>query len=113
MRLEEDLGQCWYDKEIQREQIQERDQKYELLLQDFKKLGLENARLKKELKGKVGNPNKRIKLDDDSQKKTKELQKEVEFRKKQIYLVKIVEASSKWKRSTLLTQRNKSKKMDN
>ena len=73
MRLQEDLGQCRYDMEIQRDHIQEMDQKYELLLEDFKKLSLENARLKKELKGKADNPNKRIKLDDDSQKKTKKL----------------------------------------
>ena len=54
MRLQKDLGQCCYDMEIQRNQIRNSDQKYELLLEDFKKLGLENARLKKGLKGKAG-----------------------------------------------------------
>ena len=71
IRLQEDLGQCHYDMEIQKDQIQGKDQKYELLLYDFKKLGLENVKLKKELKGKAGNPSKRIKLEDD--KKTNEL----------------------------------------
>ena len=36
MRLQEDMGQCRYDMEIQRDHIQEMDQKYELLLEDFK-----------------------------------------------------------------------------
>ena len=46
------------------------DQNYELLLEDFKKLGLENVRLKKRPRGKVDNPIKRIKIEED--KKTKE-----------------------------------------
>ena len=55
--------------EIQKYHIQERDQKYRLLLQNFKKLGLKNTRLKKGFKGKVGNPNKRIKLEEDKKNK--------------------------------------------
>ena len=57
--------------EIQKDQIRERDQKYELLLEDFKIMDLENARLKKGPKGIACNPNKRIKNEED--KKTKEL----------------------------------------
>ena len=75
MRFQEDLRQRRYDMEIQRDHIQKRDQKYELLLQDFKELGLENARLKKESKDKKCNLNKRIKLEED--KKPKRIFKEV------------------------------------
>ena len=39
--------------EIQRDEIRERDQKYELLLKDFKKLGLENWKLKKDQKARL------------------------------------------------------------
>ena len=45
--------------------------KYDLLLEDFKKLGVENEKLKKELKGKASNPTKKMKIEED--KKTKEL----------------------------------------
>ena len=50
----------------------------ELLLQDFKKLGLKNKRLEDELKGRKGNPSKRIKLREapkESSKKPKRKQK--------------------------------------
>ena len=52
-------------------------------------------RLKKGPKGKASNPNKRIKIEKD--KKTKELQKEIESLKKQVRQVKeeSSEASSK------------------
>ena len=88
--------QYHYDMEIQRDEIRKRDQKYELLLEDFKKLGLENARLKKRPKGKARNPSKRIKIEED--KKTKKLQKEIASLKKQVYQVKedAPEASGKW-----------------
>ena len=96
LRLQEDLGQCHYDMKIQRDEIQKRDKKYELLLEDFKKLGLENAKLKKESKDKDNNPSKRIKIEED--KKTKELQKEIESLKKQVRQVReeAFKASSKW-----------------
>ena len=58
LRLQQDLGQCHYDMQIQMDEIQKRDQKYEFLLEDFKKLGLENARLKKRPKSKASNPKK-------------------------------------------------------
>ena len=58
---------------------------------------IENARLKKEPKGKASNPSKRIKIEKD--KKTKELQKEIESLKKQVCQIKeeATKASSKWK----------------
>ena len=50
----------------------------ESLLEDFKKLGLKNKRLKDELKGRKGNPSKRIKLTENTQKELKEAQKQRE-----------------------------------
>ena len=69
--LQKDLEQCHYDVKIQRDEIRKSDQKYKLLLEDFKKLGLENTRLKKGPKGNASKPNKRIKIEED--KKTKKL----------------------------------------
>ena len=54
--------------------------KYDLLLEDFKKLGLGNEKFKKGSKGKASNPTKKMKIEED--KKTKEHQKEVETLKK-------------------------------
>ena len=53
--------------------------------------------MKKEPKGKASNPSKRIKIEKD--KKTKELQKEIELLKKQVCQIKdeATKASSKWK----------------
>ena len=48
----------------------------ESLLEDFKKLGLKNKRLKNELKGRKGNPNKRIKLTENTQKDLEEARKQ-------------------------------------
>ena len=50
----------------------------ESLLEDFKKLGLKNKRLEDELKGKKGNPSKRIKLTKNTQKELEEAQKQTE-----------------------------------
>ena len=55
--------------QIQMDEIWKKDQQYELLMEDFKKLGLENVKLKEGPRGKVGNPSKRIKIEED--KKTK------------------------------------------
>ena len=44
LRLQEDLGQCHYDTKILKNEIRKKDQKYDLLLEDFKKLGLENKK---------------------------------------------------------------------
>ena len=70
-KLQEDLGQCHYDMEIQRDEIRKKDQKYDLLLENFKKLGLDNEKLKKGLKGRASNPTKKMKIEKD--KKTKKL----------------------------------------
>ena len=96
LKLQEDLGQCHYDMEIQKDEIRKKVLKYERLLEDFKKLGLENVKSKKGSKGKASNPSKKMKIDED--KETKELQKEVEPLKKQVRQVKkeAFEASSKW-----------------
>ena len=44
LRLQEDLRQCHYDTKILKNEIRKKDQKYDLLLEDFKKLGLENKK---------------------------------------------------------------------
>ena len=54
----------------------------ELLLEDFKKLGIKNKRLKDDLKSKNGNPNKRIKLTESTQKELEEAQKQTEEQRK-------------------------------
>ena len=66
--------------QIQRVEILKRDKKYDLLLEGFKKLGLGNEKFKKGPKGKASNQTKKMKTEED--KKTKELQKEVEALKK-------------------------------
>ena len=43
--------------------------------EDFKKLGLKNKRLEDEMKGRKGNPSKRIKLTENTQREFKEAQK--------------------------------------
>ena len=62
----------------------------ELLLEDFKSLGLKNKRLKDEMKGRKGNPGKRIKLTEDirrdlekARKQAKEQRKLIKYWKKQ------------------------------
>ena len=50
----------------------------ESLLEDFKKLGLKNKRLKDELKGRKGNPSKKIKLIENTQRELEEAQKQRE-----------------------------------
>ena len=46
LRLQEDLGQYHYDTKILRNEIRKKDQKYDLILEDFKNLGIENKKLK-------------------------------------------------------------------
>ena len=50
----------------------------ELLLEDFKSLGLKNKRLEDEMKGRKGNPGKRIKLTEDIRKDLEEARKQTE-----------------------------------
>ena len=47
--------------EILKNQIHKKDKKYDLLLKDFKKLGLNNEKLKKGTKRKASNPRKKAK----------------------------------------------------
>ena len=54
----------------------------ELLLEDFKKLGIKNKRLEDDLKSKKGNPSKRIKLMESTQRELEEAQKQIEEKKK-------------------------------
>ena len=54
----------------------------ELLLEDFKSLGLKNKRLEDEMKGRKGNPGKRIKLTENIQKDFEEAQKQAEEQRK-------------------------------
>ena len=68
------LGQCQYFLKIQKDKVKDEKKERQLLLHDFKKLGLKNKRLKDELKGKEGNPNKRIKLIESSQRELKKVQ---------------------------------------
>ena len=44
----------------------------ESLLDDFKKLGLKNKRLEDEMKERKGNPSKRIKLTENTQRELEE-----------------------------------------
>ena len=82
--------------------FEKKDQKYDFLLEDFNKMGLEYEKLKKGSKGKASNPTKKIKIEED--KKIKELQKEVEALKNQVHQAKkeASKALSRGKRSMLL-----------
>ena len=46
LKLQEYLRQCHYSIKILKNEVRKRDQKYDLLLNDFKKLGLEGEKLK-------------------------------------------------------------------
>ena len=76
------LGQCQYFLKIQEDKVKDKRKKRELLFQDFKKLGLKNKRLEDELKSKKGNPSKRIKLTESSQRELEEAQKQTEEQQK-------------------------------
>ena len=67
-----ELGQYKYFLKIQEDKVKDERKERELLLEDFKELGLKNKRLVDDLKGKGGRPSKRVKLMEDSRK---ELQK--------------------------------------
>ena len=56
------MGQCWYFLKIKEDKVKDERKERESLLEDFKKLGLKNNRLEVELKGRKGNPSKRIKI---------------------------------------------------
>ena len=52
------------------------------MLEDFKSLGLKNKRLKNELKGRKGNPGKRVKLTKNIQRDLEEVWKQAEEQRK-------------------------------
>ena len=56
-----ELGQCRYFLKIEEDKVKDEKKERESLLEDFKKLGLKNKRLKDELKRRKGNPSKKIK----------------------------------------------------
>ena len=60
------MGQYKYFLKIQEDKVKDERKEWELLLEDFKRLGLKNKRLEDELKGKSYRPNKRAKLMEDS-----------------------------------------------
>ena len=61
-----ELGQCRYFLKIEEYKAKDERKEWESLLEDFKKLGLKNKRLEDELKGRKGNPSKRIKLTENT-----------------------------------------------
>ena len=63
-----DLGQSRYFLKIEENKVKDERKERELLLEDFKSLGLKNKRLEDELKGRKGNPGKRIKLTENIQR---------------------------------------------
>ena len=67
-----ELGQCRYFLKIEEDKVKDERKERELLLEDFKSLGLKNKRLEDELKGRKGNPNKRIKLTENIQRELEE-----------------------------------------
>ena len=62
------LGQYKYFLKIQEDKVKDERKERELLLEDFKELGLKNKRLEDDLKGKWGRPSKRVKLMEDTWK---------------------------------------------
>ena len=76
------MGQYKYFLKIQEDKVKNERKEQELLLEDFKELGLKNKRLEDNLKGKRGRPSKRVKLMEDNQKKLQDAQKEVEEQRK-------------------------------
>ena len=76
------MVQYKYFLKIQEDKVKDERKEQELLLEDFKKLGLKNKRLEDDLKDKGGTPSKRIKLMEDSQKELQEVQKETEEQRK-------------------------------
>ena len=53
-----------------------------MLLENFKKLGIKNKRLEDDLNSKKGNPSKRIKLTESTQRELEEAHKQTEEQQK-------------------------------
>ena len=78
-----ELGQCQYFLKIEKDRVKNERKERESLLEDFKKLGLKNKRLEDELKGKrKGNPSKRIKLTENTQRDLEEARKQAKEQRK-------------------------------
>ena len=71
-----DLGQSRYFLKIEEDKVKDERKERELLLEDFKSLGLKNKRLEDEMKRRKGNPNKRIKLTENAQRELEEARKQ-------------------------------------
>ena len=69
------MGQYKYFLKIQEDKVKNERKEWELLLEDFKELGLKNKRLEDDLKGKKGRSSKRVKLIEDSRKELQDVQK--------------------------------------
>ena len=67
---------------IQEDKVKDERKKRELLLEDFKKLGIKNKKLEDDLKSKKRNPSKKIKLTEGTQKELEEAQKQMEEQRK-------------------------------
>ena len=68
-----ELGQYRYFLKIEEDKVKDERKERELLLEDFKSLGIKNKRLEDEMKGRKGNPGKRIKLTEDIRRDSKKL----------------------------------------
>ena len=77
-----ELRQCRYFLKIEEDKMKDERNERKLLLEDFKSLGLKNKRLEDEMKGRKGNPGKRIKLTKNIQRDLEEAQKQVEEQRK-------------------------------
>ena len=77
-----DLGQCRYFLKIKEDKVKDERKERELLLEDFKSLGIKNKRLEDELKRRTGNLDKRIKLTENIQRDLEEARKQAEEQRK-------------------------------
>ena len=77
-----ELEQYKYFLKIQKDKVKDERKERELLLEDFKKLGLKNKRLENDLKGKGRRPSKQVKLMEDSWKELQEVQKKAKEQRK-------------------------------
>ena len=69
-----ELGQCRYFLKIEEDKVKDERKERDLLLEDFKSLGLKNKRLEDDLKGRKENPDKRVKLTENIQRDLEETQ---------------------------------------
>ena len=77
-----ELGQYRYFLKIEEDKVKNERKERESLLEDFKSLGLKNKRLEDELKGRKGNPDKRIKLTENIQRDLEKARKQTEEQRK-------------------------------